>query len=91
MGWLRDALPEIVRNGAPWLIVFLVVVGWVRYVKRTADDRIAEQRAHHREIMGLMQQLVDIGRGQGEITDQTLKGLRTVETFVRELPPGGGS
>lgn len=89
--WLKDALPGIINNGAPWLIVFLVVTGWIRYVRKNADARIAESRAHTREMLELMRAQTQLQARSVESTEQVLSGLRTVESVVAAaLPPGEG-
>lgn len=91
MGWLTDVAPDVARTGAPWLLVFLLVVWYVRSMRRGFDEKIGLIRAHNAELVKMVREQQAAEARRADLIDQILPVLHTVETLVRALPAGESS
>lgn len=90
MTWLSGALPEIVKSGAPWLLVFVLVVWHVRTLRSSYDDRVTELKAHNAEVVSVLQSQQEVDRLRADSLDKVLAASQTIEALVRALPVGKG-
>lgn len=89
MGWLTDALPAIVKNGAPWLLVFLLVWLFVTWLRNQYDQRVADLKSHNAEVVAILSKQIDTGGINADSLAKVLTVAETTQRLVEALPRVG--
>lgn len=97
MPWL-NGLPigDIVRSGAPWLLVFVFMIGLFTGRLRTRREldslskmwaeRLQESRDHASGLLGVIEGYRDLDRKRDERWDDLLEGNRVITSTLQALP-----
>ena len=102
MSWL-SGLPvdDIVRSGAPWLLVFVFIIGLFTGRLRTRREldslsemwaeRLNESREHASGLLRIIEGYRELERKRDERWDELLEGNRVITDTLASLPELGSS
>jgi hypothetical protein len=71
------------------LIVFILVLGIVRWQRRSYDDRLREQRDHNAEVVTILKDQIDTGKITADSLAKVLVAAETTQRLVEALPKVG--
>lgn len=102
MSWLRGLpVDDIVRSGAPWLLVFVFIIGLFTGRLRTRreldslsdmwTERLKESRDHASGLLRIIEGYRELEGKRDERWDELLEGNRVITDTLRSLPELGSS
>lgn len=97
MPWLSGLpIDDIVRSGAPWLLVFVFMMGLFTGRLRTRREldslsemwaeRLRESKEHASGLLKIIEGYRELDRKRDERWDDLLEGSRVITSTLRSLP-----
>lgn len=84
---IANGVPQITRDGAPYLLCFLVIVWAVRGLRSQYDARVAELRAHNVEVVELLKAQLVTSALDSQTVSTLLDNDKTVIRLIENALP----
>lgn len=84
---IANAAPLIVKNGAPYLLCFLLVIWIIRTLRAQYDARVAELRSHNAEVVSILKDQLGTSRLDSQTVSTLLANDQTVIRLIETALP----